>query len=136
MEYQMLIIDDEEIVGMLIKRLVIKSKLHESPIIFQTAQDGINYLESASAGLLPHVILLDINMPKFNGWEFLESLSSMTIHMPVHVVIITSSINTSDRIKASTYVHVVGYFEKPVTLQAMEDIKSIDIISRFFSDPF
>ena len=46
------------------------------------------------------LILLDINMPVMNGWEFLDQLNTIVIKPLVKVVIVTSSIDSADKDKA------------------------------------
>ena len=131
MKYQLIVIDDDYIILMLIKRLVIMSELHLAPISFLNGPDCLDHI-SNTKDPLPVVILLDINMPNFNGWDFLESLDQFAGKVRIHVVMITSSINTADKVKALTYNNVIGYYEKPLTLDTMKAIRSIDLISDLF----
>ncbi|OJF91703.1 response regulator [Pararhizobium antarcticum] len=64
----------------------------------------------------PDAIILDINMPVMNGFEFLEHYArEFSVHAPV-VAMLTSSHLNADREKAMGYYFVKSYFEKPLTL--------------------
>jgi len=79
----------------------------------QPAFDAL--LRAAQEGTrLPDLILLDLNMPVMDGWEFLDAFSARTWQKPVCVCVLTSSIRVEDIEKAKTYKHVKGYFSKPV----------------------
>ena len=63
----------------------------------------------------PDAIILDINMPVMNGFEFLEHYTKeFETHAPV-VAMLTSSHHAADREKAMKYDFVKSYFEKPLT---------------------
>jgi CheY-like chemotaxis protein len=132
MKPDIIIIDDEEIVLMLIKRLVVKAGLHNSPQLFSNGMDGLNYLQSQNGRKSPILIFLDINMPGFDGWEFLELLQTFSLDFPAKVVIITSSVNQSDKVKSKTYGSVIGYIEKPVTEDMMKGVAQLEGISNYF----
>ncbi len=132
MKYEILIVDDEEIIIKLVRHLLIKSELHQEPKGFHTGHDALAYLKSKKDESATKIILLDINMPEFDGWDFLDMLPKLNLKFPVHVVIITSSINKSDRLKADSYEIVVGYIEKPVSMANMEEIRSLTKLSSLF----
>lgn len=133
MKFELIIIDDEEIVLMLIKRLVLKAKLHDNPSTFSNGMEAIDYLRAGSDPGKEFLIFLDINMPKFDGWEFLDMLQTSAMKSTVNVVIITSSVNQSDKNKSKTYKEVIGYIEKPVTESMMKDVSKIEKISSYFT---
>lgn len=132
MKYDILIVDDEDIIIKLVRHLLIKSGLHHDPKGFLSGQEALGYLNNQKDSNNPQIILLDINMPDFDGWDFLDFIPSMGLDFPVYVVIITSSINKSDRIKASQYGLVAGYIEKPVSMQNMEEIKALERLAFLF----
>jgi CheY-like chemotaxis protein len=81
---------------------------------FNNPKEALKYLETNKADL----ILLDINMPEMNAWEFLGHMQDMLLHHTV--IIVSSSINPQDRVKASTYENVKGFLNKPLMV---DDLK-------------
>src|SRR5580704_12008541 len=65
----------------------------------------------------PELIFLDINMPKMNGWEFLEQYKHLSAHQKARVVImiLTTSANPDDIKKANEIEEVTGFETKPLT---------------------
>ncbi|PRY87120.1 response regulator [Mongoliibacter ruber] len=132
MKPEIIIVDDEEIVLMLIKRLVVRAGLHNAPHLFSNGMDAIAFLHDQNKNDQVFLVFLDINMPGFDGWEFLDSLAISDIRNQVSVVIITSSVNQSDKIKAKSYSQVIGYIEKPVTEEMMQSVTRINKVAEYF----
>lgn len=112
---QILLIDDDSVDVMAFKRAIKKHKLL-NPVY--TAQDGLEALallrgEHGEAGALkkPYIILLDLNMPRMGGLEFLEELrQDPQLHGSVVFVLTTSE---DDRDKTQAYEHhIAGYIIK------------------------
>ncbi|MEM6533820.1 MAG: response regulator [Myxococcota bacterium] len=71
----------------------------------------------------PMVVLLDINMPRLNGFDFLEEFSKIEFaadEIPSIVVMLTSSKHAEDRARADTFDSVKGYLVKPLRLEDAE----------------
>lgn len=132
MKPEILIVDDEEVVLMLIKRLVVKTGLHNTPHLFTNGMEAITYIHNQNIKNQPILVFLDINMPNFDGWEFLEKLKTIPLENQVNVIIITSSVNQSDKTKSKEFNEVIGYIEKPVTEEIMKKVTKIDRIATYF----
>lgn len=79
----------------------------------------------------PTIILLDINMPKMNGIEFLQELRSDPFLSDLSVFIMTTSNEDSDR-HAAQNLRVSGYIVKPLTFDTFNDgASSLDSFSLF-----
>jgi CheY-like chemotaxis protein len=114
---EVLLVEDSEADRFLFEAML--EDLSDSILIFQ-ACDG----EQARNMLLeekvsPNVIFLDINMPRMNGYEFLESSSSLLSKKNIQVYMLTSSNREQDKEQAASYSCVKGYLEKPCTVEAL-----------------
>lgn len=69
----------------------------------------------------PDLILLDLNMPIMNGWEFIEYYQNnlLSYHWPTRIVIVTSSVDKADIERAAKYSFIINYFTKPLTIENM-----------------
>ncbi len=72
------------------------------------------------------LLLLDINMPVLDAWGFLEEFAKLSPDIKSHflIVIITSSIDTQDRIRGFSYGEVLDYLTKPLSAQHLTDFLS------------
>src|SRR3954469_20353069 len=82
-----------------------------------TAGNGVEALDKLKSGEIPHsrlLVLLDLNMPRMNGIEFLRRLRADPDLRQIPVVVLTTSADERDRIEAY-HLNVAGYIVKPVT---------------------
>lgn len=117
------VIDDDKIYQLIIRKMVERTEEFDAIYFFE---DGIEAFESFKSieTPLPKFILLDINMPLMDGWQFLDTL---IFHRPnllqeTIIYIVTSSIAHSDREKAATYKEVSGFLSKPLSLEKLRKI--------------
>jgi CheY-like chemotaxis protein len=96
----------------------------EAVRIAESGSDALTYLTNTAAGnyIRPEVILLDINMPGMNGFEFLEEYHKLPDHLKSNVVVmmLTTSLNPADVDRAGKFDEVTSYDNKPLT-KAMLD---------------
>jgi len=76
--------------------------------------------------------MLDINMPIMNGWDFMDAIKEKGMDKNVSVIILTSSINNADKIKAKKYDMVVDYVEKPLSIEHLNRLKTKADIKELF----
>ncbi|MCO7223019.1 response regulator [Pleionea sp. CnH1-48] len=89
------------------------------------AFDGVEALEVLeSSELKPDLIILDINMPRMNGHEFLEAYAKKPENEKSSVVImLTSSVQESDREQAMAHQCVIDFFNKPLDAEDIDKLK-------------
>ena len=121
-----MLIDDSKEVNFLHKLIIRDAEAAQYIIAMQSAAAALEYLTSNQHNphILPDLILLDINMPAIDGWEFLDEFGKVKTCLqktPV-IVMLTSSDNPSDRAKAHNYGVVSGYKLKPLTAEMLRDI--------------
>ncbi|MGB3642824.1 MAG: response regulator [Rivularia sp. (in: cyanobacteria)] len=113
-----LLVEDDEVDVMNVKRAFKKNNI-QNPLY--VALDGLEALtmlrgKNGSSPQIPkkrRIILLDLNMPRMGGLEFLQELRADSNLKPIPVIILTTSDEDKDRIEAYN-LNVAGYLLKPV----------------------
>lgn len=88
------------------------------------ASNGLEALEMLRSGAVPgprRLVLLDLNMPKMNGIEFLHALRNDPELTNLTVVVLTTSNDDRDKVAAYSH-HVAGYLLKPVTFASFVEL--------------
>ncbi|WP_299778259.1 response regulator [uncultured Formosa sp.] len=118
------IIDDDPIFIFGAKRMMEISNFCNSFMIFKNGHEAITKLKTKILeGLdIPEIILLDINMPIMDGWEFLEEFSKIEFHKKITIYIVSSSIDPVDIRRAKRYENVSNYLIKPISVNALKNI--------------
>ena len=109
-----LLVEDDQVDVMNVKRAFDKNRI-ANPLY--VAGDGIEAMELLKSGRIPlerRIILLDLNMPRMNGIEFLRGLRADPELARTPVVVLTTSDDERDKINAYN-LNVAGYLLKPVT---------------------
>lgn len=119
-ELHILLVDDDEVDVLTVKRAFLRNRL-TNPI--HVAHNGLEALEKLRDGSLGprRLVLLDINMPKMNGIEFLRALRADPALQTTAVVVLTTSNEERDKIDAFK-LNVAGYLLKPVTFGNFIDL--------------
>lgn len=129
-----IIIDDDPIVSFLQTKIVTKSQLDPDPLVFKDPEDALSFLENKIDGKTHYLLMLDINMPAMDGWEFLERLESNPNKDLLKVVMVTSSIDRKDKRTAANNPLVVDYIEKPVSARHCAKLKGISVFAEYFEE--
>ncbi len=118
------IIDDDEIIVYLTDKIIKEGQFCEKSETFNNGQLAIDRIKQAITNNedLPDVMLIDINMPVMDGWEFLDELVKLPLEKAIPLFIFTSSINPADREKSFTYPSIKGYIQKPLTILKLDKI--------------
>lgn len=109
-----LLVEDDEVDVMNVKRAFTKSHI-ANPLF--VAANGLEALERLRGGEIPtgrRLILLDLNMPRMNGIEFLREMRKDPELASTPVVVLTTSNDDRDKVEAYN-LNVAGYLLKPVT---------------------
>lgn len=119
-----LLVEDDHVDAMTVER-ALKDVRVTNPL--HVASDGEEALEYLKTNDTPCLILLDLNMPRMNGIEFLQAVKSDDKTRKIPVVVLTTSEAEQDKIK-SFELCVAGYMVKPVDYNRfVELIRTIDI---------
>ncbi|HEY1056534.1 MAG TPA: response regulator [Emticicia sp.] len=132
MSLKVLVVDDDEIIVFLHNMIMEDNGMVSDSLSFQNGKEAFDYLNSENNLNQTCLVLLDINMPVMNGWQLLDNIQSAPYAKNIHVVMVTSSIDTEDREKASQYPQVIAYFEKPLNNKSLKQLKELPQISPYF----
>lgn len=118
------IIDDDKMFTYILSRQMKVIDFCENLLIFHNGLEALKYLKPIleSPDILPDVILLDLNMPVMDGWQFLDEFTKFNISKKVTVYIVSSSIDTVDHDRAATYKGVSHFYVKPITRDNLVEI--------------
>ena len=121
-----LLVEDDKVDIMTIKRAFKDLKIANPVNVCENGLEALEFLENSNNNK-PGIILLDINMPKMNGLEFLEARNNINALKLIPVVVLTTSKAEQDKIE-SYNLGVAGYMIKPVDyLQFVEVIRTINL---------
>jgi two-component system, OmpR family, alkaline phosphatase synthesis response regulator PhoP len=105
---KILIVDDEDMTRELLRRVIDRLKLKNIAIL--TAEDGEEALK-VIADERPDLILLDVLLPKMNGYDVCQQVRHIQNYDP-HIIILTARGNSSDRQRAEA-IGANGFMTKP-----------------------
>lgn len=116
------IIDDDAIYQTIINKLIQKSGVFSTHSSFMNGKEAITSLNTIleiHEEYIPDIILLDINMPIMDGWEFMEEIKRIKskINKQIIIYIVSSSIAIEDRNKSKTFKDIIGYIPKPISIE-------------------
>lgn len=129
---KVLCIDDDPIALMLSKLILSRLSVESEIITALSGKDAFEYLNDievinnnklSKKGLL---ILLDLNMPVMDGWEFLKQFTQklMNKYENTKIILLTSSLDPEDVEKSKDYSLIMDFLPKPLTKEALNTIFS------------
>ena len=121
-----LLVEDDSVDAMTVKRALNDLQVTNQLDVVGNGEEALEYLQNRPAER-PCIILLDLNMPKMNGIEFLKIVKEQESFKMIPVVVLTTSKNEQDRIE-SFKQSIAGYMIKPVDyLQFVETMRTIEV---------
>jgi len=121
-----LLVEDDNIDAMTVKRALKDLKVTNQLVHVINGEEAINYLQSKD-NHRPSVILLDLNMPKMNGFEFLKIAKDDAELRQIPVIVLTTSKDEQDKIE-SFHFCVAGYIVKPANYKNfVEAMRTVDL---------
>jgi CheY-like chemotaxis protein len=118
-----LLVDDNAADNHYHKFIINQMNITDSVQIAKNGLEALDYLQNRNENI-PQLIFLDINMPKMNGWEFLQAYGSLDELQKTQIIIImlSTSINPNDIKKAETIAEVMDFKVKPLTENMLSEI--------------
>jgi CheY-like chemotaxis protein len=123
---KIIFIDDSPLDHFILKRILNKYNLDYEVSCTENGSEVISFLEQnrLQKDILPDVILLDLYMPQFDGWAFLEKVQQVYPYLskPVRIYILSSSINPRDIQYTKQFPCVKSFIFKPITREVLEGL--------------
>lgn len=120
------IVDDDQIYVFGLKKLLAINNLCKNILVFENGERALNYITPilSNSDELPDIILLDLNMPVMDGWEFLDEFIKIKPKMnkQIEIFMVSSSINPADMEKARQYEELTDYLIKPISLDELSKV--------------
>ena len=114
-----LIIDDDPVHQRIAQLMISRNHLFDTCVSHTEAGQALKFLKSNSNNpeALPDIILLDLNMPVIDGWDFLDTYDKFRgdLVKDIRIFIVTSSVDEKDKLRSQTFSFVKGFISKPLS---------------------
>ncbi|KAA6441838.1 response regulator [Dyadobacter flavalbus] len=122
-----LLIDDSSFVLMTYEVLLERSGMAKSVKAFNVPRNALKYIKKHGEQLVETVILLDLQMPDMDGFEFIEGFETLpeTIRNKIKIFMITSSMDPQHIEQAKANPLIMGLFAKPLEMDTLKLILSM-----------
>ncbi len=99
-------------------------------ISVNSGEEALAYLDSTDTenSPKPNLILLDINMPTMDGWEFLEEFNQLTTNRAIEkpiIIMLSASSDEEEADKVKQHSLLKGIKNKPLTIETVEEIRDV-----------
>ena len=129
-QINILLVEDDEIDVMNVKRALKKNNISNPLHVCGNGVEALDYLRSINSFIeLPRIILLDINMPRMGGIEFLRELRNDDKLKHISVFVMTTSNEEQDKVNAYK-LNVAGYILKPLSIESF--ISSVAMLNNYW----
>lgn len=108
-----LLIDDDDISNILNQMIISIADPDARLIVFPNAVDALAYLQENES---PDCILLDINMPIMNGWQFAQKC--LELNPALNIIVLSSSDDENDLNEINNYKNIIKYVIKPMSVDS------------------
>lgn len=118
MSLEILVVDDNEadqfLCDFMIKNVDGEANIHKA----YDGQEALDVLNTLKGGI--NMIFVDINMPRMNGFEFLEAYQSSEYNQSSVVFMLTSSLQETDKNRCESFPQVKGFMSKPLSVDSVQ----------------
>jgi CheY-like chemotaxis protein len=120
------LVDDDEIFSFLTTQTIFDTNMVEEVTTFKNGMEILEYLQNNGhqPSALPEIILLDLNMPIMDGWQFLEHYATLplSIQNEIKIYVLSSSNFSEDIARAKNTSQVEDYIIKPISKEKLQGI--------------
>lgn len=119
-----IVIDDSKLDCFIAEKIIQNTGRSESVKSFMAASEALEYIRQAPPTDKKTILLVDIQMPLMNGFEFLEAFETIPERNRNNFIVnlLSSSINEKDKIQAQSFKSVHQFLNKPLTRNALESV--------------
>ncbi len=119
----LIFIDDDEATNYYNRYIIEEINISKECRFFQKAEEALEYFKNLNdPTLIPDVLFLDINMPRMNGWNFLEKFKELKMEKTPRVVMLSTSISPKEHSRAREDEMIYKFINKPLTQEALVDL--------------
>lgn len=121
-QYKFLLVDDSLLDLFIHKKLISISNMAESITTLNSGEEAMDFLIANGASLEQSVMLLDLQMPGMNGFEFIDAFARLddSIKSKVRIFILSSTVDHGDIVKARENVLIEDMISKPVDVNVLK----------------
>jgi response regulator RpfG family c-di-GMP phosphodiesterase len=121
--YHFILIDDSNFDLFIYEKLIVKSKIANSVKAFNSARVALEYIISEEANIPETVILLDLQLPGMNGFEFIEQFHNLSQQLKdkIKIFMLSSTIDTNDIEKARSSPDIIDLLSKPLEISLLQE---------------
>ena len=123
---KLVLIDDNPIDHYIVRTMLYNNEACKQATYTFDGSMVLEFIEEniSATELLPDVIFLDLTMPNFSGWEFLDKFEKIkdSLDKKIELYVMTSSVRESDKERSSKYGCVNSFISKPLTKQVLNNI--------------
>lgn len=123
---KIIFVDDSPLDHFILKRILTKYQLNYEVNCTPDGEEVLSFLSQnrLNKATLPDIILLDLYMPRLDGWAFLEKMQHVYPHLskPLKLYVLSSSINPRDIQWVKRFQFVKSFIFKPITKEVLESL--------------
>lgn len=125
-----LLVEDDNLDQMEVKRTLERKGILHRLKIAKNGEEALMMLNDKSSEIfdgVPDLVLVDLNMPKMNGFEFLEKLRSFDDYKDIKVFVLSTSEEKEDKVAAAK-LGISGFITKPLKLESPPSLDAFNLM--------
>lgn len=124
MKRSVILVDDDVVINMMQTKVVQLSGMDDNPLVFTTGKKAVDYLVNERNKYHKALLLLDLNMPEWDGWRVLEALQNQGLEDKLDVYIVSSSVDQVEIDRSEKNLLVRGFISKPLSIAKCNQLKA------------